>query len=239
MGFNSYLEKRFGGRWFILPPTAFRNHESVSSSSALARAKNSQGFPDLPMAKTAKALFPNPEHRNPSQQRDPPSLSTHCHIRFRPRNPDALVFISSSRPTFRRVPDEESTLVWAAAAKRKRIHVDFTPAHRLLQHTQAGAIVINNMDDSDMDYTEEAFALDGDYKNAVNKMRESYNIFKSTLGPQDKNTLEAEHWFAQLTSNAVSMEKRTKAARNAFANAAKSRLLSFGTVQPTKPIAVS
>ncbi|KAK5664293.1 hypothetical protein OQA88_511 [Cercophora sp. LCS_1] len=81
----------------------------------------------------------------------------------------------------------------------------------------------------------QALALDGDYKDAVNKMRESYNIFKSTLGPQDKNTLEAEHWFAQLTSNAVSMEKQTKAARNAFANAAKSRLLSFGTVQPTKP----
>ncbi|KAK5654373.1 hypothetical protein OQA88_7282 [Cercophora sp. LCS_1] len=70
-------------------------------------------------------------------------------------DPDALVFISSSRPTFRRVPDEESTLVRAAAAKRKRIHVDFTPARRLLRRTQAGAIVINDMDDSDMDYTEE------------------------------------------------------------------------------------
>ncbi|KAL2135422.1 hypothetical protein VTI74DRAFT_8524 [Chaetomium olivicolor] len=65
----------------------------------------------------------------------------------------------------------------------------------------------------------QALALDQDSKAAVDRMRESYNIFRTHLGPDDKNTKEAEHWLEQLTHNAVSIAKQAKdlAARRARA----------------------
>lgn len=57
----------------------------------------------------------------------------------------------------------------------------------------------------------QALALDQDSKGAVNRMRESYNIFLQELGPNDKNTKEAESWLEQLTQNAVSIAKHDKA----------------------------
>ncbi|KAH6604088.1 tif31 [Trichoderma cornu-damae] len=56
----------------------------------------------------------------------------------------------------------------------------------------------------------QALALDHDSKAAVNRMRESYNIFLTELGPEDKNTKEAESWLEQLTQNAVSIAKHAK-----------------------------
>jgi protein TIF31 len=56
----------------------------------------------------------------------------------------------------------------------------------------------------------QALALDQDSKAAVDRMRESYNIFRNALGPEDKNTKEAEHWLEQLTHNAVSIAKQAK-----------------------------
>ena len=56
----------------------------------------------------------------------------------------------------------------------------------------------------------QALALDQDSKSAVNRMRESYNIFLTELGPNDKNTKEAEKWLEQLTQNAVSIAKHAK-----------------------------
>ena len=56
----------------------------------------------------------------------------------------------------------------------------------------------------------QALALDHDSKTAVNRMRESYNIFLSELGAEDKNTKEAENWLEQLTQNAVSIAKHAK-----------------------------
>ncbi|OAA71934.1 GSKIP/TIF31 domain protein [Akanthomyces lecanii RCEF 1005] len=56
----------------------------------------------------------------------------------------------------------------------------------------------------------QALALDHDSKGAVNRMRESYNIFLSELGADDKNTKEAESWLEQLTQNAVSIAKHAK-----------------------------
>lgn len=57
----------------------------------------------------------------------------------------------------------------------------------------------------------QALALDQDSKGAVIRMRESYNIFLQELGPEDKNTKEAESWLEQLTQNAVSIAKHDKA----------------------------
>jgi protein TIF31 len=56
----------------------------------------------------------------------------------------------------------------------------------------------------------QAFALDRDYKSAVNRMREAFNIFKTELGPEDRNTKEAETWLEQLTQSAVSLAKHAK-----------------------------
>jgi protein TIF31 len=56
----------------------------------------------------------------------------------------------------------------------------------------------------------QALALDHEPREAVNRMRESYNIFLQELGPADKNTKEAEGWLEQLTQNAVSIAKHAK-----------------------------
>lgn len=56
----------------------------------------------------------------------------------------------------------------------------------------------------------QALALDQDSKGAVARMREAYNIFNTELGPQDRNTKEAETWLEQLTQNAVSIAKHAK-----------------------------
>ena len=56
----------------------------------------------------------------------------------------------------------------------------------------------------------QALALDQESKGAVNRMRESYNIFLTELGADDKNTKEAESWLEQLTQNAVSIAKHAK-----------------------------
>ncbi|CAG8009777.1 unnamed protein product [Penicillium salamii] len=56
----------------------------------------------------------------------------------------------------------------------------------------------------------QALALDQDSKAAVGKMREAYNIFHARLGPEDRNTKEAENWLEQLTQNAVSIAKHAK-----------------------------
>lgn len=56
----------------------------------------------------------------------------------------------------------------------------------------------------------QALALDRDSKAAVTRMRESYNVFLAELGPDDKNTKEAESWLEQLTQNAVNIAKHAK-----------------------------
>jgi protein TIF31 len=56
--------------------------------------------------------------------------------------------------------------------------------------------------------TAQALALDKDMRGAVNRMRESYTIFKDVLGAEDRNTKEAESWLEQLTQSAVSQAKQ-------------------------------
>lgn len=57
----------------------------------------------------------------------------------------------------------------------------------------------------------QALALDSDSKQAVKRMKESYNIFLAALGPEDKNTKEAESWLDSLTQNAVNIAKHALA----------------------------
>lgn len=54
----------------------------------------------------------------------------------------------------------------------------------------------------------QALALDKDMRAAVNRMKESYSIFNSVLGPDDRNTKEADQWLNQLTQSAVLQAKQ-------------------------------
>jgi protein TIF31 len=56
----------------------------------------------------------------------------------------------------------------------------------------------------------QALALDQDPKGAVQRMRDAYSIFLAKLGPDDRNTKEADTWLDQLTQNAVSIAKHAK-----------------------------
>ncbi|KAF1935436.1 hypothetical protein EJ02DRAFT_428437 [Clathrospora elynae] len=56
--------------------------------------------------------------------------------------------------------------------------------------------------------TAQSLALERDMRGAVNRMRESYNIFKEVLGAEDRNTKETESWLEQLTQSAVSQAKQ-------------------------------
>lgn len=59
--------------------------------------------------------------------------------------------------------------------------------------------------------TAQSLALVKDMRGAVNRMRESYNIFNTLLGAENQNTKEAEQWLEQLTSSAVTQAKQTQA----------------------------
>ncbi|KAG4431054.1 Intracellular distribution of mitochondria [Cadophora sp. M221] len=80
----------------------------------------------------------------------------------------------------------------------------------------------------------QALALDQDPKAAVNRMRQSYNIFLTALGPTDKNTKEAESWLEQLTQNAVSIAKHEKdvEARRLRAGIQVSPRVTLGRTRP-------
>ncbi|OBT62356.1 hypothetical protein VE03_08431 [Pseudogymnoascus sp. 23342-1-I1] len=84
----------------------------------------------------------------------------------------------------------------------------------------------------------QALALDQDSKASVNRMRESYNIFLTELGAEDKNTKEAESWLEQLTQNAVSIAKHAKdvQARRVRAGIKMSPGMSLGQTQAQPPV---
>ncbi|KAK9453431.1 clustered mitochondria-domain-containing protein [Dipodascopsis uninucleata] len=56
----------------------------------------------------------------------------------------------------------------------------------------------------------QALVLTRDSHGAVQKMREAYTIFHNELGPEDKNTKEAEVWLEQLTQSAVHYARQAK-----------------------------
>ncbi|KAK8199348.1 putative eukaryotic translation initiation factor 3 subunit CLU1/TIF31 [Phyllosticta capitalensis] len=56
----------------------------------------------------------------------------------------------------------------------------------------------------------QALALDKDMHAAVNRMRESYTLFNQLMGPEDRNTKEAESWLEQLTQSAVMHAKQIR-----------------------------
>lgn len=83
----------------------------------------------------------------------------------------------------------------------------------------------------------QALALDKDMRAAVNRMRESYNIFNTTLGPEDRNTKEAESWLEQLTQSAVTHAKQLKDLANKKIR--RVQLTPRGTLKPQPAIGQS
>ncbi|OLL26155.1 Clustered mitochondria [Neolecta irregularis DAH-3] len=56
----------------------------------------------------------------------------------------------------------------------------------------------------------QTLAMIGEYKESINKMRSSLNIFSEVLGEDHENTKEANHWLQILTQNAVIAARQTK-----------------------------
>jgi len=87
----------------------------------------------------------------------------------------------------------------------------------------------------------QALALDHDGKAAVAKMRESYNIFKTELGPENQNTKEAEMWLETLLHSAVNQAKQANALlqnRKVLLRNGKQTRVQMGT-QPQAPVGQS
>jgi len=59
--------------------------------------------------------------------------------------------------------------------------------------------------------TAQALALTKDMQGAVRRMQDSRNIFLNLLGPEDRNTTEAQNWLGQLASSAASQLKHEQA----------------------------
>jgi protein TIF31 len=116
-------------------------------------------------------------------------------IIYGPNHPDSITTINNAAVMLQHLKDYHESRLWFEASLRICENVygknSINAATLLFQLAQA-------------------LALDQDSKGAVNRMRESYNIFLNELGANDKNTKEAESWLVQLTQNAVSIAKHDK-----------------------------
>ncbi|KAH8758577.1 clustered mitochondria-domain-containing protein [Hyaloscypha finlandica] len=114
---------------------------------------------------------------------------------YGPNHPDSITTINNAAVMLQHLKDYHESRLWFEASLKICENVygkqSINAATLLFQLAQA-------------------LALDQDSKGAVNRMRESYNIFLNELGPNDKNTKEAESWLEQLTQNAVSIAKHAK-----------------------------
>ena len=114
---------------------------------------------------------------------------------YGPAHPDSITTINNAAVMLQHLRDYHESRLWFEASLK--ICEEVYGKHSLNAATLLFQLA-------------QALALDKDSKGAVNRMRESYNIFLNELGPNDKNTKEAENWLEQLTQNAVSLAKQAK-----------------------------
>jgi protein TIF31 len=117
-------------------------------------------------------------------------------IIFGPSHPDSITTMNNAAVMLQSLKEYSESRKWFEAC--------FTVCEGLFGRQSINAATI-------LFQLAQALALDGDAKGAVNKMRDAYNIFLAELGPNDRNTKEAESWLEQLTQNAVSLAKQAKA----------------------------
>lgn len=116
-------------------------------------------------------------------------------IIFGPNHPDTITTMNNAAVMLQSLKEYSESRKWFEAC--------FTVCEGLFGRQSINAATI-------LFQLAQALALDGDSKGAVNKMRDAYNIFLADLGPNDRNTKEAESWLEQLTQNAVSLAKQAK-----------------------------
>jgi protein TIF31 len=142
---------------------------------------------------------------------------------YGPNHPDSITTINNAAVMLQHLKDYHESRLWFEASLKVCEDVygkgSINAATLLFQLAQA-------------------LALDQDSKAAVNRMRESYNIFLSELGANDKNTKEAEGWLEQLTQNAVSIAKHAKdvQARRIRAGIRVSPRITLGQTHPQPQI---
>ncbi|TVY84941.1 Clustered mitochondria protein-like protein [Lachnellula suecica] len=116
-------------------------------------------------------------------------------IIFGVSHPDSITTLNNAAVMLQNLKDYHSSRLWFEAS------LQICEAHYGKTSINSATLLFQ---------LAQALALDSDSKTAVNRMRESYNIFLNELGPNDKNTKEAESWLEQLTQNAVSIAKHAK-----------------------------
>jgi protein TIF31 len=116
-------------------------------------------------------------------------------IVFGSHHPDSITTINNAAVMLQSMKDYPESRKWFEKC--------YTVCEELFGRQSANAATI-------LFQLAQALALDGDPKAAVSKMRDAYNIFLAELGPEDRNTKEAENWLEQLTQNAVAIAKQAK-----------------------------
>lgn len=114
---------------------------------------------------------------------------------YGPNHPDSITTINNAAVMLQHMKRYHESRLWFEASLK-------------ISETMSGKNSVNSA--TLLFQLAQALALDKDAHAAVNTMRESCNIFRSLLGPEDRNTKEAEQWLDQLTQNAVNIAKRTK-----------------------------
>ena len=114
-------------------------------------------------------------------------------IIYGPNHPDSITTINNAAVMFQNLKEYHESRVWFEASLS--ICSDIYGRNSINAATLLFQLA-------------QALALDNEAKAAVSHMRESYNVFLAELGPNDKNTKEAEKWLEQLTQNAVNLAKQ-------------------------------
>jgi protein TIF31 len=145
---------------------------------------------------------------------------------YGPAHPDSITTINNAAVMLQHLRDYHESRLWFEASLK--ICEEVYGKHSLNAATLLFQLA-------------QALALDKDSKGAVNRMRESYNIFLTELGPNDKNTKEAENWLEQLTHNAVSLAKQAKdiQARRVRAGIRVSPRVTLGQTHPQPQVGQS
>ncbi|RMD42415.1 hypothetical protein DV735_g2749, partial [Chaetothyriales sp. CBS 134920] len=116
-------------------------------------------------------------------------------IGYGPKHPDSITTINNAAVMLQSLKEYQESRKWFEAC--------YTICEELFGKQSVNAATI-------LFQLAQALALDADAKGAVAKMRDAYNIFLAELGPNDRNTKEAESWLEQLTQNAVAIAKQAK-----------------------------
>jgi len=117
---------------------------------------------------------------------------------YGPRHPDSLTTLNNVAIMLQSLKKYSESRSWFEAALDMCGDVTGRPGQAVVHATLLFQLA-------------QSLAFNQDPKTAMTKMRESYNIFKTELGPDHQNTKEAENLLDILTNAAVSQAKQANA----------------------------